>query len=80
VDCNQKLKGFLPILPNHLRISFKIVKTTKEHEHDDKCTQINKQKMPAKERKHEMFLVAAGTTHMRNCRNISNPEHTNEIA
>lgn len=61
VDCNQKLKGFLPILPNHLGISFK---TTKEHEHEDKCTQINKQKMPTKERKHEMFLVAAGTTQL----------------
>jgi hypothetical protein len=71
VDCNQKLKGFLPILPKHLRILFK---TTKEHEHEDKCTQINKQKMPAKERKHEMFLMAAGTTHMRNCRNISDRE------
>jgi hypothetical protein len=34
------------------------------------------QKMPAKERKHEMFLLAAGTRHMRNCRNISNPERT----
>jgi hypothetical protein len=38
VDCHQKLKGFLPILPNHLGISFKIVKTTKEHVHEDKKT------------------------------------------
>jgi hypothetical protein len=36
------------------------------------------QKTPAKERKHEMFLVAAGMTHMSNCRNKSNPEHTNK--
>jgi hypothetical protein len=37
------------------------------------------QKTLAKERKHEMFLLAAGSTHMRNCRNISDPEHTNEF-
>jgi hypothetical protein len=48
VDCNWKLKGVLPILPNHLRISFKIVKTTKEHEYGDKCTQINNKRRPQK--------------------------------
>lgn len=48
VDCNRKLKGVLPILPSHLRISFKIVKTTKEHEHGDKCTQINNKRRPQK--------------------------------
>jgi hypothetical protein len=43
------------------------------------ATQINNKKTLAKERKHEMFLLAAGTTHMRNCRNISDSEHTNEF-
>jgi len=69
VDCNRKLKGILPVLPNHLRISFKIVKTTKEHEHGDKCTQINNKRRPQKRENNEMFLLAAGTTHTRNCRN-----------
>ncbi len=54
MDWHQKLKSFLHILPNHhLRISFQIVKTTKEHEHEDKCHSNQQQKTLAKERKHE---------------------------